>query len=159
MRHGNKNNALGRKKAHRGALMSNLAISLIEHKRIETTLAKARALRRYVEPLITKSKEDTTHSRRVVFSELQNKEATAALFRDVAPKVASRPGGYVRIIKLGNRLGDAAEMAMIELVDFNTTYSKEKAGNAAKKTRRTRKSGGAKKTDEAASASAEPAAE
>ncbi|MFN6116366.1 MAG: 50S ribosomal protein L17 [Flavobacteriales bacterium] len=159
MRHGNKNNALGRKKAHRGALMSNLAISLIEHKRIETTLAKARALRRYVEPLITKSKEDTTHSRRVVFSELQNKEATAALFRDVAPKVASRPGGYVRIIKLGNRLGDAAEMAMIELVDFNTTYSKEKAGTAAKKTRRTRKSGGAKKTDEAASASAEPAAE
>ncbi|MFN9326455.1 MAG: 50S ribosomal protein L17 [Flavobacteriales bacterium] len=159
MRHGNKNNALGRKKAHRGALMSNLAISLIEHKRIETTLAKARALRRYVEPLITKSKEDTTHSRRVVFSELQNKEATAALFRDVAPKVARRPGGYVRIIKLGNRLGDAAEMAMIELVDFNTTYSKEKAGTAAKKTRRTRKSGGAKKTDEAASASAEPAAE
>ena len=159
MRHGNKNNALGRKKAHRGALMSNLAISLIEHKRIETTLAKARALRRYVEPLITKSKEDTTHSRRVVFSELQNKEATAALFRDVAPKVASRPGGYVRIIKLGNRLGDAAEMAMIELVDFNTTYSKEKAGTAAKKTRRTRKSSGAKKTDEAASASAEPAAE
>lgn len=159
MRHGNKNNALGRKKAHRGALMSNLAISLIEHKRIETTLAKARALRRYVEPLITKSKEDTTHSRRVVFSELQNKEATAALFRDVAPKVASRPGGYVRIIKLGNRLGDAAEMAMIELVDFNTTYSKEKAGTAAKKTRRTRKSSGAKKTDEAASASDGPAAE
>ncbi len=159
MRHGNKNNALGRKKAHRDALMSNLAISLIEHKRIETTLAKARALRRYVEPLITKSKEDTTHSRRVVFSELQNKEATAVLFRDVAPKVASRPGGYVRIIKLGNRLGDAAEMAMIELVDFNTTYTKEKAGTAAKKTRRTRKSAGAKKTDEAASASTETAAE
>jgi large subunit ribosomal protein L17 len=159
MRHGNKNNALGRKKAHRDALMSNLAISLIEHKRIETTLAKARALRRYVEPLITKSKEDTTHSRRVVFSELQNKEATAVLFRDVAPKVASRPGGYVRIIKLGNRLGDAAEMAMIELVDFNTTYTKEKAGTAAKKTRRTRKSTGAKKTDEAASASTETSAD
>ena len=159
MRHGNKNNALGRKKAHRDALLSNLAISLIDHKRIETTLAKAKALRLYVEPLITKSKEDTTHSRRVVFSELQNKEATAALFRDVAPKVATRPGGYTRIIKLGNRLGDAAEMAMIELVDFNTTYTKEKAGTAAKKTRRTRKSAGAKKTDEATSASTETSAE
>lgn len=145
MRHGNKNNALGRKKAHRDALLSNMAISLIEHKRIETTLAKARALRRYVEPLITKSKADNTHSRRVVFSELQNKTATAALFRDVAPKVAERPGGYTRIIKLGNRLGDAAEMAMIELVDFNTTYTKEKAaGTEAKKTRRSRRGGGAK---------------
>ncbi|MCW5899249.1 MAG: 50S ribosomal protein L17 [Flavobacteriales bacterium] len=145
MRHGNKNNALGRKKAHRDALLSNLAISLIEHKRIETTLAKARALRRYVEPLITKSKADNTHSRRVVFSELQNKTATAALFRDVAPKIAERPGGYTRIIKLGNRLGDAAEMAMIELVDFNTTYTKEKAaGTEAKKTRRSRRGGGAK---------------
>lgn len=148
MRHGNKNNALGRKKAHRGALMSNLAISLIEHKRIETTLAKARALRRFVEPLITKSKEDSTHSRRVVFSELQNKEATAALFRDVAPKVAERPGGYTRIIKLGNRLGDAAEMAMIELVDFNTTYTREKAaGTEVKKTRRSRRSSGAAKAE------------
>ena len=145
MRHGNKNNALGRKKAHRGALMSNLAVSLIEHKRIETTLAKARALRRFVEPLITKSKDDTTHSRRMVFSELQNKEATAVLFRDVAPKVASRPGGYTRIIKLGNRLGDAAEMAMIELVDFNTVYTKEKAaGTEVKKTRRSRRSSGSK---------------
>lgn len=157
MRHGNKNNALGRKKAHRGALMSNLAISLIEHKRIETTLAKARALRRYVEPLITKSKEDSTHSRRMVFSELQNKEATAALFRDVAPKVAERAGGYTRIIKLGNRLGDAAEMAMIELVDFNTMYSKEKqAGTEVKKTRRSRRSTGSKaaeaKTPEAPAA-------
>ncbi|MBK7101973.1 MAG: 50S ribosomal protein L17 [Flavobacteriales bacterium] len=139
MRHGNKNNALGRKKAHRDSLLSNLAISLIDHKRIETTLAKAKALRIYVEPLITKSKDDTTHSRRVVFSELQNKEATAALFRDVAPKIASRPGGYTRIIKLGNRLGDAAEMAMIELVDFNTTYTKETSTGAAKKTRRTRR--------------------
>lgn len=148
MRHGNKNNALGRKKAHRGALMSNLAISLIEHKRIETTLAKARALRRFVEPLITKSKDDSTHSRRVVFSELQNKEATAALFRDVAPKVAERPGGYTRIIKLGNRLGDAAEMAMIELVDFNTTYTKEKAaGTEVKKTRRSRRPAGAAKAE------------
>ncbi len=140
MRHGNKNNALGRKKAHRDALLSNMAISLIEHKRIETTLAKARALRRYVEPLITKSKEDSTHSRRVVFSELQNKDATAVLFRDVAPKIAERPGGYTRIIKLGNRLGDAAEMAMIELVDFNTTYTREKsAGTEVKKTRRGRR--------------------
>ena len=145
MRHGNKNNALGRKKAHRDSLLSNLAISLIDHKRIETTLAKAKALRLYVEPLITKSKDDSTHSRRTVFSYLQNKEATAALFRDVAPKVATRPGGYVRIIKLGNRLGDAAEMAMIELVDFNTTYTKEKAGTAAKKTRRTRRT--SSKTD------------
>jgi large subunit ribosomal protein L17 len=145
MRHGNKNNALGRKKAHRDALLSNLAVSLIEHKRIETTLAKARALRIYVEPLITKSKEDSTHSRRTVFSLLQNKEATAVLFRDVAPKVASRPGGYTRIIKLGNRLGDAAEMAMIELVDFNTTYTKEKAaGTEVKKTRRSRRPAGEK---------------
>ena len=135
MRHGNKNNALGRKKAHRDALLSNLAISLIDHKRIETTLAKAKALRLFVEPLITKSKEDTTHSRRMIFSELQNKDATTTLFRDVAPKVASRPGGYTRIIKLGNRLGDAAEMAMIELVDYNeymlgtkTDEKKEKAG-------------------------------
>jgi len=145
MRHGNKNNALGRKKAHRGALMSNMAISLIEHKRIETTLAKARALRRFVEPLITKSKDDSTHSRRLVFTELQNKEATAALFRDVAPKVATRPGGYTRIIKLGTRLGDAAEMAMIELVDFNTVYTKEKAaGTEVKKTRRSRRPAGEK---------------
>lgn len=145
MRHGNKNNALGRKKAHRDALLSNLAVSLIEHKRIETTLAKARALRLFVEPLITKSKEDSTHSRRTVFSYLQNKEATAALFRDVAPKVAGRPGGYTRIIKLGNRLGDAAEVAMIELVDFNTIYSaKDKAGAEVKKTRRSRRSPGAK---------------
>ena len=150
MRHGNKNNALGRKKAHRDALLSNMAISLIEHKRIETTLAKAKALRRYVEPLLTKSKDDTTHSRRTVFSYLQSKDATAALFRDVAPKIAQRPGGYVRIIKLGNRLGDAAEMAMIELVDFNTTYTKEKAGTAAKKIRRTRRAGGAKKAEGAA---------
>jgi len=162
MRHGNKNNALGRKKAHRDSLLSNLAISLIDHKRIETTLAKAKALRLYVEPLITKSKEDTTHSRRVVFSELQNKEATAALFRDVAPKVATRPGGYVRIIKLGNRLGDAAEMAMIELVDFNTTYTKEKSTGAAKKTRRTRRTGAktaAPKGDAGAEAGEEPKAE
>ncbi len=157
MRHGNKNNALGRKKAHRDALLSNLAISLIDHKRIETTLAKARALRRYVEPLITKSKDDSTHSRRMVFSQLQNKEATAVLFRDVAPKVAERAGGYTRIIKLGNRLGDAAEMAMIELVDFNTTYTREKAaGTEVKRTRRSRRGTAAKAADPAPEA---PAAE
>ena len=158
MRHGNKNNALGRKKAHRGALLSNLAISLIEHKRIETTLAKAKALRLFVEPLLTKSKSDSTHSRRTIFSHLQDKEATAALFRDVAPKIATRPGGYTRIIKLGNRHGDAAEMAMIELVDFNTVYVKEKAGAEAKKTRRSRRSTGAKKTADAPAAEARPEA-
>lgn len=167
MRHNNKNNHLGRKAGHRSALLSNMAASLIEHKRIETTLAKARALRRYVEPSITKSKDDTTHSRRVVFSHLQNKEAVSELFREVAPKVAERAGGYTRIIKLGNRLGDAAEMALIELVDFNELYVKEKAGADAKKTRRSRRSsGGAKKAAEkpAAEAKAEeggdaPAAE
>lgn len=148
MRHGNKNNALSRTKAHRDALLGNLACSLIEHKRINTTLAKARALRRFVEPLITKSRTDNTHSRRTVFSYLQNKEAVAALFRDVAPAVAARPGGYTRIIKLAPRLGDASEMAMIELVDFNSLYSaKEKAGAEVKKTRRSRRSGGAKKTE------------
>jgi large subunit ribosomal protein L17 len=166
MRHGNKNNALGRKKAHRDSLLSNLACSLIEHKRIETTLAKAKALRIFVEPLITKSKEDSTHSRRTVFSYLGNKEATATLFRDVAPKVAERPGGYTRIIKLGNRLGDAAELAMIEMVDFNTLYSaKEKAGASAKRTRRGRTKSAAKKEtaetpkDAAAPAADEPKAE
>lgn len=116
MRHGNKNNALSRKKAHRDALLSNLACSLIAHKRINTTLAKARALRRYVEPLITRSKDDSMHNRRTVFTYLQNKEATAALFRDVAPKVAERPGGYTRIIKLGPRRGDNAPMVYIELL-------------------------------------------
>ena len=145
MRHGNKNNALGRKKAHRDAMLSNMACSLIEHKRINTTLAKAKALRIYVEPLITKSKTDSTHSRRMVFSYLQDKEATAALFRDVAPKVAERAGGYTRIIKLGNRMGDAAELAMIEMVDFNTIYTaKDKAGAEVKRTRRSRKPATAK---------------
>lgn len=153
MRHGNKNNALGRKKAHRESLLSNLACSLIEHKRINTTLAKARALRRYVEPLITKGKTDSMLNRRTVFSYLQNKEAVTELFREVAPKVAERPGGYLRIIKLGNRLGDAAEMAMIELVDFNTVYTKEaKADGAAKKTRRGRKPAAKKAEGEAPAA-------
>lgn len=148
MRHGNKNNALSRTKAHRDALMSNMACSLIENKRIHTTLAKARALRRYVEPLLTKGKADSTNSRRVVFSYLQNKEAVSILFKDVAPKIADRHGGYTRIIKLAPRLGDASEMAMIELVDFNTLYSaKEKAGAEVKKTRRSRRSTGAKKAE------------
>lgn len=140
MRHGDKINNLGRKTAHRHALLMNLAIALIENKRIFTTLAKAKALRTYVEPLITKSKEDTTHSRRTAFSYLKNKEAVSTLFKDVAVKVAERNGGYTRIIKTGNRQGDAAEMAMIELVDFNEIYTNNKkgaaAGTKAKSTRR-----------------------
>lgn len=137
MRHGKKVNHLGRQKAHRDALLANLAIALITHKRINTTVAKAKALRTFVEPLITKSKNDTTHNRRVVFSYLQDKEAVAELFREISTRVADRPGGYVRIIKIGNRQGDNAEMAMIELVDFNTTYQKEaKKAVAKKRTRR-----------------------
>lgn len=161
MRHGNKVNALGRKSAHRKAMMANMASSLIEHKRIVTTLAKAKALRGYVEPLITKSKNDTTHSRRVVFSYLRNKYATAELFREVAPKVADRPGGYTRIIKLGKRLGDNAETAMIELVDFNELLI---AGGETKKKSTRRRRGGKKTTEGAAPAAAaaattEPAVE
>ncbi len=144
MRHGKKDNHLGRKEAHRYSLLSNLAVSLITHKRIFTTVAKAKALRTFVEPLITKSKDDSTHSRRVVFSYLQNKEAVTELFREVSQKISDRPGGYTRIIKVGNRPGDAAEMAMIELVDFNTNLLKEKSAKkgASKTTRRSR----AKKT-------------
>ena len=144
MRHGDKVKNLGRKKAHRDALLSNLACQLIEHKRIVTTTAKAKALRVYVEPLITKGKENTTHQRRVVFSYLQDKEAIKELFGTVADKVGGRPGGYTRIIKLGARVGDNAETAMIELVDFNEIYGKgkEEAKAAGKKTRR---AGGAKK--------------
>src|SRR6186713_1923525 len=126
MRHGNTVNKLGRDVQHRQALMMNLANSLILHKRIDTTLAKAKALRKYVEPLITKGKTNSTHSRRVVFSYLQNKEAVKELFGDVANKISARPGGYTRIIKLGIRQGDNAEMAMVELVDFNTVYTNEK---------------------------------
>jgi large subunit ribosomal protein L17 len=137
MRHGDKINNLGRKTAHRQALLSNLACALIENKRIFTTLAKAKALRTYVEPIITKSKTDSTHSRRVAFSYLGNKEAVSALFKDVAGKVADRKGGYTRIIKTGNRQGDAAEMAMIELVDFNEIYNNKKSTDTtAKKTTR-----------------------
>jgi large subunit ribosomal protein L17 len=137
MRHGKKFNHLGRKTAHRKAMLSNMACSLIEHKRINTTLAKAKALRQYVEPIITKSKDDTTHNRRIVFKYLKNKYMVTELFKNVAVKVADRPGGYLRIIKLGNRLGDNAEMAMVEFVDYNENYNP----NAKKKksTRRSRR--------------------
>ena len=146
MRHGKKFNHLGRKTAHRKSMLANMASSLIEHKRITTTLAKAKALRVYVEPLITKSKNDTTHSRRTVFAYLQNKEVLTTLFREVAEKVANRPGGYTRIVKLDNRLGDNAEMAIIELVDFNTTYNAE--AKVEKKSTR-RRGSKAKKSDAA----------
>lgn len=157
MRHGDKVKNLGRKKAHRDALLSNLACQLIEHKRIVTTVAKAKALRGYVEPLITKGKTNTTHQRRVVFSYLQDKEAVTELFSNVAEKVAGRPGGYTRIIKLGARIGDNAETAMIELVDFNEIYGKGK-GEAKAATKKTRRAGGAKKKAEAADKSEETAA-
>jgi large subunit ribosomal protein L17 len=147
MRHGDKINNLGRKTAHRHALLMNLACALIENKRIFTTLAKAKALRLYVEPLITKSKDDSTHSRRTVFSYLKNKEAVIALYKDVAVKVAERNGGYTRIIKTGNRQGDAAEMAMIELVDFNEIYTgNKKAASGAAKAKTTRRSRAKKPT-------------
>lgn len=149
MRHGDKINNLGRKTAHRNALMMNMAISLIEHKRIFTTLAKAKALRLYVEPLITKGKTDTQHNRRTVFAYLQNKEAIGTLFNDIASKVAERKGGYTRIIKTGNRSGDAAEMAMIELVDFNDIYTNAKGTGEAKKAKTTRRSRGKKETSKA----------
>ena len=155
MRHGNKNNHLGRKKAHVDALMSNMASSLIlsKGKKIETTVAKAKALKRYVEPIITKSKTDSTHSRRVVFSYLQNKEAVATLFRDVAGKIADRKGGYTRILKIGNRLGDNAEMCLIELVDFNENMLAAKGTTAAKA--KTTRRGRSKKKATGAEASAE----
>src|ERR1700760_942758 len=147
MRHGDKINNLGRTASHRKALLSNLAIQLIAHKRIVTTLAKAKALRTYVEPLITKAKENTTHQRRVVFSYLQDKEAITELFGAIAEKVAGRPGGYTRIIKLGARVGDNAETALIELVDFNEIYGK---GKTEKKegAKRTRRAGGGRKKAE-----------
>ena len=138
MRHGKKNNHLSRQTGHRKSMLANMACSLIEHKRINTTVAKAKALKQFVEPLITKSKEDTTHNRRIVFANLRSKYAVTDLFRDVAAKVGDRPGGYTRIIKVGNRLGDNADMAMIELVDFNELYVKE-TKDTAKKTRRSKK--------------------
>jgi large subunit ribosomal protein L17 len=150
MRHNKAINHLGRKSAHRKALLSNMASSLILEKRIITTVAKAKALKSYVEPLITKSKDDSTHSRRVVFSYLKSKEAVSELFRNVAPKIADRPGGYTRVLHVGFRQGDAAEMALIELVDFNEAAAAETKA-AKKTTRRSR----AKKAEEAAAPAAE----
>jgi len=164
MRHGDKIKNLSRTASHRRALMSNLACQIIEHKRITTTLAKAKALRVYFEPLVTRCKEDNTNNRRVVFSYLQDKEAIKELFGVISDKVADRPGGYTRIIKLPTRAGDAADMAMIELVDFNDIYGKDAEAAAAKKTRRSRRGAGtaAKKTETAAPVAAAvetPAAE
>ena len=147
MRHGKKINHLGRKTAHRKSMLANMACSLIEHKRINTTVAKAKALKQFVGPMITKSKEDTTHNRRIVMSRLRQKDAVTELFRDVAVKVADRPGGYTRIIKLGNRLGDNADMAMIELVDYNEIYNADKQPK-----KKTTRRGRSKKADVAAPA-------
>lgn len=152
MRHNKKFNHLGRKSAHRKAMLSNMASSLILHKRINTTVAKAKALRIYVEPLITKSKDDTTHARRVVFSYLQNKEAVSELFRDISAKVADRPGGYTRILRTGNRLGDNAEMCIMELVDYNEAMLASKDDSQKGKKKRSRRSGGTKKAEVAAPA-------
>lgn len=155
MRHGKKFNHLGRKASHRKAMLSNMASSLIMHKRINTTVAKAKALRKYVEPLITKAKTDTTHSRRIVFSYLQDKETVKELFSEISEKVAQRPGGYTRIIKTGKRLGDSAEMCMMELVDFNELLLREAEAPKAK-TRRSRR-GGKKKDGEQNPEAANPA--
>lgn len=151
MRHGKKHNHLGRKTAHRHAMLSNMACSLIEHKRISTTIAKAKALRVYVEPILTKSKDDSTHNRRTTFSYLKSKEAVTELFRTIAPKIADRPGGYTRIIRTGYRLGDNAEMCLIELVDFNEVYT---SGEKKTTTRRSRRGGSSatKKADAAPAA-------
>lgn len=149
MRHGKKIMHLGRKSAHRKSMLANMACSLIEHKRINTTLTKAKALKQYIEPVITKSKTDSTHHRRLAFRQLRNKYAVSELFRDIAQKVGDRPGGYTRIIKLGNRLGDNAEMALIELVDFNELYVKEQ-----KEKKKTRRRGGSKKSGAAQTAQA-----
>jgi len=143
MRHGKKFNHLGRKKGHRRALLANLAIALVEHKRIKTTLAKAKALRVYVEPLVTKAKTNTVHSQRTVFSYLQNKEAIKSLFGEIADKIGDRPGGYTRVIKTGFRKGDGAEMALIEFVDFNEVYSNTKEGKKVGRRRSRKKKGGA----------------
>ena len=154
MRHNKKFNHLGRKTAHRKSMLANMAISLIQHKRIATTLAKAKALQVYVEPLLTKGKDDTTHSRRTVFSYLQNKDAVTELFQNISQKIADRPGGYTRILRTGFRLGDNAEMCIIELVDYNENMLKEKA---AKKAARTRRAGAAKKAAVAEAPKAEEA--
>lgn len=155
MRHGKKINHLGRKTAHRKSMLANMACSLIEHKRINTTVAKAKALKQFVEPLVTKSKLDTTHNRRLVFTKLRDKDSVAELFRDVAAKVGERPGGYTRIIKLGNRLGDNANMAMIELVDYNETYNLTKP----EKKKSTRRAGKKKSSDDANTPEADAKAE
>ena len=161
MRHNKAVNHLGRKSGHRKALLSNMAVSLIMHKRITTTVAKAKALKSYVEPLITKSKEDTTHNRRIVFSYLKSKEAVTELFRTIAPKIADRPGGYTRVLHVGFRQGDAAEMALIELVDFNEAALASAAKTAKKTTRRSRsgkKADAAPAAEASKAAAAEPAA-
>lgn len=155
MRHGKKINHLGRKTAHRKSMLANMACSLIEHKRINTTVAKAKALKQFVEPLVTKSKSDTTHNRRLVFTKLRSKDSVAELFRDVAAKVGDRPGGYTRIIKLGNRLGDNADMAMIELVDYNETYNLTKP----EKKKSTRRAGKKKSSEDTTAPKAEKASE
>ena len=154
MRHNKKFNHLGRTASHRSAMLSNMACSLIKHKRITTTVAKAKALKKFVEPLITKSKEDTTPSRRVVFSNLQDKLAVTELFKEISVKIADRPGGYTRIIKTGHRLGDNAEMCFIELVDYNENMAKEKVAKKATRTRRSKKA-----TTEAAAPAEAPVAE
>jgi large subunit ribosomal protein L17 len=158
MRHNKKVNHLGRKSAHRKAMLANMASSLLIHKRISTTLAKAKALRMYVEPLITKGKSDTTHSRRVVFSYLQDKDAVSELFREIATKIADRPGGYTRILKTGNRLGDNAEMCIMELVDYNEAMLAAKDDAAKSKKRRSRRAG-AKKDEVVATAPSKPKTE
>ena len=154
MRHNKKFNHLGRTASHRSAMLSNMACSLIKHKRITTTVAKAKALKKFVEPLITKSKDDTTNSRRVVFSNLQDKLAVTELFKEISVKIADRPGGYTRIIKTGHRLGDNAEMCFIELVDYNENMAKEKVAKKATRTRRSKKA-----TTEAAAPAEAPVAE
>ena len=154
MRHNKKFNHLGRTASHRNAMLSNMACSLIKHKRITTTVAKAKALKTFVEPLITKSKDDTTNSRRVVFSNLQDKQVVTELFKEISVKIADRPGGYTRIIKTGHRLGDNAEMCFIELVDYNENMAKEKVAKKATRTRRSKKA-----TTEAAAPAEAPVAE
>ena len=154
MRHNKKFNHLGRTASHRNAMLCNMACSLIKHKRITTTVAKAKALKKFVEPLITKSKDDTTNSRRVVFSNLQDKQVVTELFKEISVKIADRPGGYTRIIKTGHRLGDNAEMCFIELVDYNENMAKEKVAKKATRTRRSKKA-----TTEAAAPAEAPVAE
>ena len=159
MRHNKKFNHLGRTASHRNAMLANMACSLIKHKRITTTVAKAKALKKYVEPLLTKSKNDTTNSRRVVFSYLQDKYAITELFKEIAVKIADRPGGYTRIIKTGNRLGDNAEMCFIELVDFNENMAKEKVSKKTTRTRRSKKNAPAAEAAATEAPATEPAAE